>query len=159
PPTTTGKLLGGFKVENGPGDLIRVETYPGFAGTIQLPSAVRDVVVSDNDVVEVLPLRSRDDTILVRAITNTPAPPGDSPNNAVATIGAGGSANKAAATNNAIGPVGSTQNSEAISPDGTRYSAIARRTNILAFDVLGKQIANIEATTMPSWQRFDEGKV
>lgn len=27
------------------------------------------------------------------------------------------------------------------------------------FDELGKQIANIMVTTMPSWQRYEEGKV
>lgn len=68
------KLPDGFKVVNGPGDIIRVDTYPGFSGTIKLPSAFKDVVVGDEGVVEVLPLHSGNDTILIRAIPNTPLP-------------------------------------------------------------------------------------
>ena len=52
PPTTAGKLPGGVKVENGPGNLIFVDMYPGYVAKIQLPNSFKDVVIGNDDVVE-----------------------------------------------------------------------------------------------------------
>ena len=43
--------------------------------------------------------------------------------------------------------------------NGYGTSATASMTNILVLNELGKEIANVMVTSLPSWQRFDEGKV
>jgi hypothetical protein len=56
PPTTTGKLPGGVKIENVPDtNIIRVDMYPNHVARLELPRPYVDVVVADPGLVDVLP--------------------------------------------------------------------------------------------------------
>jgi hypothetical protein len=127
PPTTAGKLPGGVKVENGPGNLIFVDMYPGYAARIQLPNSFRNVVIGNNDVVEVVPMQGMDDTLIIQAKSNN-APANGSPNSPT-TVGTGGNG----------GLNGS---------NGYGSSATASMTNILVLNELGKEIANVMVTSL-----------
>jgi hypothetical protein len=130
-PTTAGKLPGGVKIENGPGNVIRVDMYPGYVAKIELAHAFKDVVIGNSELIDVLPVGNRDLIIQAKA--------GGSPNSAPSTVGSGNSGNASGMTGGSL--------------------ATGSMTNVLVLGGEGEEVANVMVNTMPSWQRYDEGKV
>jgi len=160
PPTTTGKLPGGAKIENVPGtNIIRVDTYPNHVVKLELPRPYQDVVVGDPGLIDVLPSKAckpvmmgkagndetvgkaadDDDGCEVRSLVIQAKTPSN-PNNAPPTS------------------PGATQGAVS-APSGGSAASTASMTNIFALDHKGDVVANVMVNMMPSWQRFEEGKV
>jgi hypothetical protein len=161
PPTQAGKLEGGVKVEHEPGSLIyRIDMYPNYTARIQLEKWYKDVLVPKPQIADVLPTpyckrplisdkvqdngttgqaddgRDEDGCNAIVIQANTPGnPTGAEPTSAASTQGA------------------------ASAPSGGSAVANGSMTNILALNKEGEVVANLMINTMPSWQRYDEGKV
>jgi hypothetical protein len=168
-PPTSAKLEkeGGIRIAHEPGSVFYyIDMYPNYAARIQIEKWYKEVVVPKPEIANVLPtstckrplisdkpsadettgqvVTSDDDACNVLIIqTNTPGNPNGQTNN-------GGDNNHAPFTASGGGTVA-----------GTGGSAVATRsmTNILALSNDGQLVANLVITTMPSWQRFDEGKM
>jgi len=170
PPTQSGKLEGGIKIEHEPGSIVyRIDMYPNYVARIQLEKWYKDILVPKPEIADILPVPyckrpmmvgdkpPADDTtgqavknedvgcnaIIIQA--NTPANP-----NGRETTGSRDNDRNAPFTPSGGGTVA-----------GTGGSAVATgsMTNILALDNEGQVVAILMINTMPSWQRSDEGKV
>jgi hypothetical protein len=166
PPTQAGKLEGGVKIEHEPGSIIyRIDMYPNYIARIQLEKWYKDVLVPKPDIANVLPTPfcgsmligdkpSADDTT---GQTNK----NDGCNALIIQANTPGNPNGVETTGGANGPNAPFSPSGGGTVAGTGGSAVATgsMTNILALDSEGQVAAVLMINTMPSWQRYDEGKV
>lgn len=57
PPTQSGKLEGGIKIEHEPGSIVyRIDMYPNYVARVQLEKWYKDVLVPRPEIADVLPV-------------------------------------------------------------------------------------------------------
>jgi hypothetical protein len=171
PPTQAGKLEGGVKIEHEPGSIVyRVDMYPNYTARIQLEKWYKDVFVPKPEIADVLPLPNCKRPLIsnkvppVEETTGQTAKNEEGCNALIIQANTPGNPNGAQTTDNGNGN-GAQQ--APFTPSGggtvagTGGSAVATgsMTNILALDSEGQVVAILMINTMPSWQRYDEGKV
>jgi hypothetical protein len=168
PPTQSGKLEGGIKIEHEPGSIVyRIDMYPNYVARVQLEKWYKDILVPKPEIADILPVpvckgppligdktpandttgqavQNKDGCNAIIIQANTPGNPNGE------KTGDGGNGTQAPFPSGYGGTVA-----------GTGGSAVATgsMTNILALDSDGQVVANLMINTMPSWQRPDEGKV
>ena len=179
PPTQPGKLEYGIKIDHEPGSILyRVDMYPDYTAKIRLERAFTDVRVANPSIVNVLPSPvadckdvpigkdggEKDESVGAGSVEPDCGPrdliiqsyiPGN-PNGQNASGGQNGNGQASGNGRNTTisGGYGNTS-----VPSGGSAVATGSMTNIMALNDRGEVVANLMINTMPSWQRYDEGKV
>jgi hypothetical protein len=160
PPTTTGKLPGGVKIENVPGtNIIRVDIYPNHVARLELQRPYVDVLVADPGLIDVLPSRACKPVMMGKA-GNDETVGNAADNNDGCEVRSLIIQAKTPPNSNGAPPTSPGAMQGAVSaPSGGSAASTASATNIFALDYKGDVVANVMVNMMPSWQRFEEGKV
>jgi len=169
PPTQSGKLEGGIKIEHEPGSIVyRIDMYPNYVARIQLEKWYKDILVPKPEIADIRPVPN-----CKPAMMSGDKPQADDTTGQAVKLEDGCNAIIIQA-NNQGNPNGektagskdgtpqapfSPSGGGTVAGSGGSAVATASMTNILALDSEGQIVANLMINTMPSWQRPDEGKV